>query len=97
MQIVECTINDSSDYEFVYESAINNTFTKYFEWSEENNIPVEFTKNFEDNLMHGLTLIINARFKHKEDEAQFKLTFGNKVYNRINELKMREYVFGYDN
>ena len=37
--------------------------------------------------MHGLTLIINARLKHKEDEAQFKLTFENKVYNRIDELK----------
>ena len=77
MQIVKCVINDSSDYEYLYESAINNTFEKYFNWSKEHNIPVNFIKTFGDDLIHGLMLDIKADFKHKEDEAQFRfLTSG---------------------
>ncbi len=96
MRIVECAINDSSDYEYIHESAVSNTFKKYFEWSEEHNIPVEFHKKFVDDLIHGLMIIIDAKFKHSEDEAQFKLTFENKVYNTIKTLNNdMEFEFGY--
>ena len=40
-------------------------------------------------------LDIKADFKHKEDEAQFRLTFGNKVFNKIHEKEMMEFEFGY--
>lgn len=95
MQIVKCMVNDSSDYEYLYESAINNTFQKYFKWADEHNIPVNFIKSFGDDLTHGLMLDITADFEHKEDEAQFMLTFGNKIYNKIHEKEMMEFEFGY--
>ena len=104
MRIVECAFNDSADYEFIHDSAVSNTFKKYFEWSEEHNIPVEFHKKFVDDLIHGLMIIIDAKFKHSEDEAQFKLTFENKVYNTIKSLPIKtprvtgnelEFEFGY--
>lgn len=49
-------------------------------------------------------IIIDAKFKHSEDEAQFKLTFENKVYNTIKSLPIKtprvtgnelEFEFGY--
>ena len=53
-------------------------------------------KKFVDDLIHGLMIVVDAKFKHEEDEAQFKLTFENKVYNTIKTVNNdMEFEFGY--
>jgi hypothetical protein len=96
MRLVRCNVNDGADYDFIHESAVQTTFKKYFEWSENNDVPVDFTRSFIGG-GSGLMIIVDAKFKHKEDEAQFVLTFGNKVYNTIKELGNMDYEFGYRN
>jgi|TARA_B110000444_G_C18837800_1_gene597085 hypothetical protein len=85
MRIVDCVVNDSSDYEWMHESAISNTIGKYFEWADNNNINVQFTKSYDDELVYGLKLYIDAKFDHPEDRAQFVITFGNKPFTRLKE------------
>ena len=35
-RIIECAVKDSSDYDWLYDNAIQTTLESYFKWADEN-------------------------------------------------------------
>lgn len=73
--IVETYINDSSDYDFIVNEAIQNTLAPFFKFKDENDIDVSYEKSY-DKSGYGLLLKINAVFVNDDDLAMFRLRFG---------------------
>jgi len=90
--IIECQVSDDADYEWLYDQAIVNTLADYFALSEDMGIDTSFTKRYEDNLVHGLTLLVDAEFENKSDYATFKLACGKDLpYGRY-EMKQERFI-----
>jgi hypothetical protein len=88
--IIECGVSDDADYEWIFEQAMHNTLSNYFDVTKKMNIDAEFTKSFEDNLVSGLTLKVEAKFKDQVDLAAFKLACGDDLPHwKYNEKEMR--------
>ena len=81
-KLIECTINDSSDYDYIYDNAVHNTLRKYFKWSEISDVNVNFTKSY-DEQGYGLLVVVHAEFQSKEDYALFKLNFDPEPLNKL--------------
>ena len=73
--IVAAYINDSSDYDFLVEEAIQNTLQPYFEFKDTNNVDVSYEKSYSKE-GYGLLLKVNAVFIKEEELAVFRLRFG---------------------
>lgn len=73
--LVSAYINDSSDYDFLVEEAIQNTLQPYFEFKDTNNVDVSYEKSYSKE-GYGLLLKVNAVFIKEEELAVFRLRFG---------------------
>jgi len=83
LAVVECKVKDSSDYDYIYDSAIHNTLADYFKWAECCEKGVRFEKTFTDKEDYSFSLIVDAVFDSKKDLALFKLAFGDKPLNKL--------------
>lgn len=81
--IIKAVVNDSADYEFITDQGIHNTLQNIWQWSDKNDIEISFTKDYTDNFVHGLELIVEAEFKHPEDLALYKISFGFEPFNKL--------------
>jgi|TARA_R110001606_G_scaffold398076_1_gene576275 hypothetical protein len=91
LRIIDATIKDDSDYDYLHDQAIHNTLRKYFKWAEESNADINFTKSYGEE-SYSLSLYVDAVFKNIEDYAQFKLSFDKHPYTQ---LKMTPNMEGY--
>jgi len=82
-RIIECNVNDSSDWDWIYDEAVQNTLKEYFKWADDNNGNINFEKSWAD-VSYTLTMQVDANFEDKDTYALFKLSFGNKPYNKLN-------------
>jgi hypothetical protein len=76
-RVVECPINDSADYDYIWESAIHNTLGPFWKFADTAKGNVHFEKRFDDgpDAYGGAVLIIDAVFDEQTDLAYFKLNF----------------------
>lgn len=75
--IIKTNINDDADYSYIYDHAIQNTLTPYWQWTAENDVNVAFEKHTDNDLAtYSLRLAVTATFENPSDLAMFKLTFG---------------------
>lgn len=72
--LISAYINDSADYDFVVDEAIQNTLKPYFEFKDTNNVDVSYEKSY-DKSGYGLMLQIKAVFLEQEELAMFRLRF----------------------
>jgi len=72
--LVSAYINDSADYDFIVDEAIQNTLKPYFEFKDTNNVDVSYEKSY-DKSGYGLMLQIKAVFLEQEELAMFRLRF----------------------
>lgn len=91
-RIIECAVKDSSDYDWLYDNAIQTTLESYFKWADENGGTIHFEKSWAD-VSYGLTLRVDAKIDNAETFALFKLTYGNKPFNRLDTNTM-EFIHG---
>ena len=91
-RIIECNVTDSSDWDWIYDEAVQNTLANYFKWAEENDSDVNFEKSWGD-VSYSLTMNVDAKFDNKDTYALFKLSFGNKPYNKL-DTKTMEFTHG---
>lgn len=82
-RIIECNVNDSSDYDWIYDNAVQNTLESYFKWAEEHEGQVHFEKSWGDP-SYSLRLQVDAKFDDKDTYALFKLCYGSKPFNKLN-------------
>lgn len=82
IKIIDAHVNDSSDYDYIVDTAIHNTLADLFKWAEESGASLNFMKKYltED---YGLKLSVDAEFDTAEDLALFKLTFGDVPCNKL--------------
>ena len=92
VRIIEATIKDDGDYDYIYDNAVQNTLNSYWKWAETSKGTVSFEKSFED-IAYKLTLCVDAVFEDKEDYALFKLAFNGKPYSKLNLNNMMEGEF----
>lgn len=83
-RVVECPINDSADYDYIWENAIHNSLRPFWKFADNSNGTVSFEKSFDDgpDAYGGAVLIIDAVFDDPSDLAYFKLNF-DLPYNTI--------------
>ncbi len=81
-RIIECIVNDSSDYDYIYDSAVQNTLDEYFKWADAQDGTVSFEKSWGDP-SYNLCLQVDAKFDDKDTYALFKLVYGNKPFNKL--------------
>ena len=91
-RIIECNVNDSSDWDWIYDEAVQNTLANYFNWAEEHKSEVHFEKSWAD-VSYSLTMQVDAKFDDRDTYALFKLTFGNEHYTKLDTHKM-EFTHG---
>ena len=77
--IIECGVSDDADYEWLFDQAMYNTLEDYFAIADKMDIKAQFTKSYEDNLINGLTLKVEAKFDSETDLAAFKLACGDDL------------------
>lgn len=88
--VVRTSMSDDSDYNYIYDIAVNNTLEPYWQWAKDNNIDISFTKHTDNNVATwNLMLAIVAEFPTDTDMALFKLTFGTFPLKHI-DLKTME-------
>ena len=75
-RIIEAPINDNSDYDWMYDSALHNTLRTHFEWAKKSKIDIAFEKSYDGESGYSLTLCVDAKFKTKSDLALYKISFG---------------------
>ena len=82
IKIIDAHVNDSSDYDYIVDTAIHNTLADLFKWAEQSGANLTFMKKYltED---YGLKLSVDAEFESSEDVALFKLTFGDLPCNKL--------------
>ena len=91
-RIIECNVKDSSDYDWLYDNAVQNTLESYFKWADSYKGSVHFEKSWAD-VSYGLTLQVDAKFDNADTFAIFKLTYGHKPFNRL-DTKTMEFTHG---
>jgi|TARA_R110001606_G_scaffold373837_1_gene531376 hypothetical protein len=75
-RIIEATINDSADYDWMYDSALHNTLKEHFEWAKKSSIDLSFEKSYDGESGYNLMLCVDAKFTAPEDLALYKISFG---------------------
>ena len=55
-RIIEAPINDNSDYDWMYDSALHNTLRTHFEWAKKSKIDIAFEKSYDGESGYSLTL-----------------------------------------
>ena len=82
IKIIDAHVNDSSDYDYIVDTAIHNTLADLFKWSEQAGAKITFMKKYltED---YGLKLSVVAEFEDAQDLALYKLTFGDVPCNKL--------------
>lgn len=92
LTIINCRVNDSSDYEWMYENGIHNTINRYFQWADSVGTSISFEKQLLPNDT-ALTLNVNATFKNKHDMSMFKLSFGTEPKKSLKSNDIMEFYF----
>ena len=92
-RIIEVTIKDDSDYDWLYDSALQNTLKEHFDWSDKTKADVSFLKSYDGEKGYGLKLCVDATFTNKQDFALYKITFGFGPLKKFNEGKNMEPYF----
>lgn len=82
VRIIEASVKDDSDYDHIYDAAVQNTLKPYFEWAETAKGTVSFEKNWDHDFAFP-KMLIDAVFEEKEDYALFKLTYGHKPFSSL--------------
>lgn len=83
IKIIDCPINDSSDYDYLIDNALHNTLRDHFKISEQIGGDVNFVKSYDDKDPFSLRLVVHAEFKNQEDYALYKLNFSSKPLNKL--------------
>jgi len=96
VRVIQATVKDDSDYDFIYDNAVQNTLKDYWTWAETSKGTVCFEKNYED-IGYSLTLCVDAKFDEPEDYALFKLLHGGNPLNKLVVDNKLEGHFEYDN
>ena len=60
VRVIQATVKDDSDYDFIYDNAVQNTLKDYWTWAETSKGTVCFEKNYED-IGYSLTLCVDAK------------------------------------
>ena len=64
-RIIECNVNDSSDWDWIYDEAVQNTLKEYFKWADDNKGNINFEKSWAD-VSYTLTMQVDANFEDKD-------------------------------
>lgn len=77
LRIAEVPINDSSDYDYLWESAIHNSLAPLWKFAETSKGTMHFNKtiNTSKDAYGGMVLELDAIFNDRSDMAYFKLNF----------------------
>ena len=92
VRIIEANVKDDSDYDYIYDNAMQNTLEYLWKWAEHSKGTVSFEKSFED-IGYTLTLCVDAVFDQPEDYAVFKLAYDGKPYTKLELNNMMEGKF----
>ena len=82
IKIIDAHVNDSSDYDYIIDTAIHNTLADLFKWAEDSGAKLTFMKKYLTE-EYGLKLRVDAEFDSPEDVALYKLTFGDIPCNKL--------------
>tara|TARA_E500000331_G_scaffold214586_1_gene205788 strand:+ start:508 stop:792 length:285 start_codon:yes stop_codon:yes gene_type:complete len=89
IRIIEARVKDDADYDWIYDQALQNTLNEYFKWAENYEGKISFTKSWGDP-SYDLVLNVDAEFTDAETFALFKLTYGDKPFNKL-DAKVMEF------
>lgn len=82
--VINCTINDSSDYDYLVDNGIHNTLIPFWDWAKEQQIKISFEKNINnDDDTFSLRLLVDALFEDHSHYALFKLSFAELPYKQF--------------
>jgi|TARA_R110001592_G_scaffold105459_2_gene296568 hypothetical protein len=87
IRIIAARVKDDADYDWIYDQALQNTLNDYFKWAEPYNGNISFIKSWGDPA-YDLILNVDAKFEDKETFALFKLTYGDRPFNKLDTNKM---------
>lgn len=87
VRIIEARVKDDADYDWIYDQALQNTLNEYFKWAESYPGKISFMKSWGDP-SYDLVLNVDAVFTDKETLALFKLTYGDRPFNKLDANKM---------
>ena len=95
IRVIQASIKDDGDYDYIYDNAVQNTLNEYWTWAETSKGTVSFEKSYED-IGYTHTLCVDAVFEDKEDYALFKLTYSGKPYTKLqlNNMMEGEFIHG---
>lgn len=82
VRLIEASVKDDGDYDYIYDNAVQNTLKSYWSWAESSKGKVSFVKNYED-IGYTFTLCVDAEFEEQEDYALFKLAHGDKPFTKL--------------
>jgi hypothetical protein len=84
LPVISCAISDSSDYDYIVDSAIHNTLGPLWSWAKEQGIKISFEKSIDNDLATvSLHLKVDALFEEPADCALFTLSFSELPYQRL--------------
>lgn len=94
LRIAEVPINDSADYDYMWENAIHNSLGPFWKFAETSKSNIHFEKSFNDSpdAYGGLVLHLDAVFEDRSDLAYFKLNF-DLPYNAMEVKPDLETIF----
>jgi len=92
--IIKTKISEDADHSYMYDHAIQNTLTPYWQWTAENAVNVAFKKHTDNDVAtYSLRLAVTATFENSSDLAMFKLTFGKFPLQSISKDSMENIHF----
>jgi len=87
--VINCSISDSSDYDYLIDSAIHNTLSPLWDWAKEQGVNISFEKNIDNHYESmSLRLRVVALFNEPTDYALFKLSFSELPYKQFTMKEM---------
>jgi hypothetical protein len=83
VKIVDCKIKDDSDFDYIYDNAIQNTLAGYFKWAECCEEEVHFERSYSDKEDYSFSIMVHAVFDNKRDLALYKLAYGSEPLSKL--------------
>lgn len=69
--VIDATVSDNADYEWVTEEGINNTLKTYWDWAQKNCVSLQFEIRYPQTHTWGNTINVYALFKNDVDYRDF--------------------------
>lgn len=89
LPVISCSISDSSDYDYMLDSAIHNTLGTIWKWADEQGINISFEKSVDDDgSPMTLQLKVHALLEEPTHRALFKLSFNELPYTQFSMKEM---------